>query len=430
VPTCSLDVWPLKGVPAVVSNSYRTVTTNKRNTENPKLHFSENNLAEIDHSFHDPSFVVTHSNTKLSEQLERNIYAGSMQGERVGPELSDSSVEGFRGRQTRVVDVEKSSMIDYSSRSNILVPEVSGKHGTKSSQVESVSSMNSSSHPSAKALSDSNSVSGSFREDNVFVMNGELSSVSESSEMNHDEQVLVNLMASTKLHGLNEQVQLPMQSPCHLSVAHSRTSQVLNDSDLFQMGVPNPMYANVPTGPQVPFGLPTFVPGNSDGFVPQFERSEGTDERLANIVGQDFSTLNEVHQTDTSATSTALCSTTSEPPSDEDKPDILNSDLDGHWRNLQYGRFFQNAPPMGPYLYPFMVPAMYLQGYAPWDVPGRPVAANVNWTQMVGPGQRVYPVMPVQSTTERPTSVLQHYGEDTPRYRGGTGTYLPNHVRS
>ena len=47
---------------------------------------------------------------------------------------------------------------------------------------------------------------------------------------------------------------------------------------------------------------------------------------------------------------------------------------------------------------------------------------------MVG-GQRVFPVMPVQPSTER-TGVLQHYGEDAPRYRGGTETYLPNPVRT
>ncbi|KAK3148024.1 hypothetical protein QOZ80_3BG0289650 [Eleusine coracana subsp. coracana] len=183
--------------------------------------------------------------------------------------LDVGPMKGLRGRRTRVVDMEKPPMVDYSSRSNILVPEISGNHSTKSSQDESMSSMNSASHPSAKAPSDSNSVSSSYREDNAFVMNEELSSVSESSEMHYDEQVLVNLMASAKLHGLNG------------------------------------------------------------------------------------------------------------------------------------------------------------QGHTPWDGPGRPVAPNVNWG-MVGPGQRVFPVMPVQPTTERPTGVLPHYGEDLPRYRAGTGTYLPN----
>jgi len=53
-----------------------------------------------------------------------------------------------------------------------------------------------------------------------------------------------------------------------------------------------------------------------------------------------------------------------------------------------------------------------------------------NWTQMVPPGQRVFPVMPLQLATERGTGVPRHYGEDAPRYHGGTGTYLPNPVRT
>jgi len=72
---------------------------------------------------------------------------------------------------------------------------------------------------------------------------------------------------------------------------------------------------------------------------------------------------------------------------------------------------------------------MYLQGHAAWDGPGRPPATNVNWTQMVPPGQRLFPVIPLQQSTQRGTGVLHNYGEDAPRYRGGTGTYFPNPVR-
>ncbi|XP_062216440.1 uncharacterized protein LOC133916674 isoform X2 [Phragmites australis] len=738
VPTPSLvDVRPLKAVPAVVSNSHQSVTAFKKKVESPKLHANQDNLTEVGHSYPDPSsqaldksdlhcrntprtinpsvshaqhqkVYATQGNFKVSEQLERNNSAGSMQGERdkrvpnalfvndingqnrfrfartrSSPELTDSSVEGFHGRWTRVADMEKSLKVDYSSRRSILIPEVSSIHITKSSQDESVSSMNSSSHPSAKAASDSNSVSSSYREDNGFVMNEELPSVSESSKMHHDEQVLVNLMASAKLHGFDGQAQLPMQIPSHLSAAHSpllaptafpqkhlagippasligtswlpnmqllhgfvpppmtryicnptfasniedgnesekpiisdakhdtgknwheygagfsrhldpegrdphiydidgkehsslpngvcgaplerqmeftvgdygvddenytsmfqsqtsreadivcsmrsgyvsvpshasssrgkaldvsswgkrpafaapattthsktgwqmgnttehlltevdngprngavvpiineaseivagsdsfstqsRTSQVPNDFDPSQIGMPNPVFAPfligspqqrqadssgltfVPTGPPVPFVVLPFVPGNSDGSVPQFERSEGIDQIPANIAGQNFSSLNDVHQLDTNATSTASCSIMAE-PSDEHKPDILNSDFDNHWNILQYGRICQNARPLGPVLYPFAVPPVYFQGHAPWDGPGRPAAPNVNWTQMVGPGQQIFPVMPLQPTTERATGVLQHYGEDAPRYRGGTGTYLPNPV--
>ncbi|KAF8673715.1 hypothetical protein HU200_048465 [Digitaria exilis] len=552
--------------------------------------------------------------------------------------------------------------------------KVSSNHSTKSSQDESMSSLNSSSHPSVKAVSDSNSVSSSYREDNGFVMNEELPSVSESSDMRHDEQVLVNLMESMKLHGFNGQIQLPMQIPSHPSVAHSPLlaptaysqkhltgvpaanyigapwfpnmqflvrpptqylhnptfapniednsesekliasdanhdpgknwdeygvgysrpfdseardpriydndgkersslpngvhsvplerqmeftpenngiddetytsmfqSQMSRDANVdyskrsgyvnipshgsssrgkaldaslwdevtvnttrssrdkwgkkpafaapatsthsktgwqmgnptehlptevdngprngtgvpiineasetvagsesfssqsrtiqaFLIGSPQQRQADssgltfVPTGPPVPYVVIPYVPGNSDGSGPQFERNEGIEQHPANIASQSFSSVNDVHQPDSSAASTASCSTMTE-PSVEHKPDILNSDFISHWQNLQYGRFCQNPRPLGPVLYPFPAPPMYLQGHAAWDGPGRPVPPNVNWAQMVGPGQRVLPVMPLQSATERGTGVLQHYGEDAPRYRGGTGTYLPN----
>ncbi|KAG2553896.1 uncharacterized protein LOC120646901 isoform X1 [Panicum virgatum] len=749
VPIASpVDVQPLKVVPSVLSNSHRSVTAFKKKVENPKLlanqdnlHVDQANLTEVFHGYPssqtiqksdlhccnlprtvNPSFShsqyqkvnVAQGNTKVSEQLERNHSAGLMQAERdkrvpnglfvndrngqnrsrfartrSSPELTDSSAEGFRGRGANVVGMEKPLKVDYGSRRNIMVPEVSSNHSTKSSQDESMSSLNSS-HPSAKAVSDSNSVSSSYREDNGFVMNEELPTVSESSDMRHDEQVLVHLMESMKLHGFNGQIQLPMQIPSHLSVTNShllapagfsqkhlaavppanltgapwlpnmqflrgfvppptqyihnptfatnvgdgsesekpiasdashdtgkswheygvgysrkfgseerdpciydsdgkersslpngvhvaplerrtefalenngvddetytsmfqhqtsneangvyskssgyvnvpsshaissrgkaldasswdegtvnttrssgdnwgrrpafaapatithsktswqmgnvtehlpsaiddgprnmtvvpiineaseivagsdsfstqsRTSQVANDVDPSQIAMPNPLFAPfligspqprqadssgltfVPTGPLVPFVMLPYVPGNGDGSGPQFDRSEGIDQLPGNIAGRNFTS------TDSSATSTTSCSTMTE-PSGEHKPDILNSDFVSHWHNLQYGRLCQNAHPLGPVLYPFPAPQMYLQGHAAWEGPGRPPAANVNWTQMVPPGQRVFPVMPLQPATERGTGVLHNYGEDAPRHRAGTGTYLPN----
>ncbi|KAF8673716.1 hypothetical protein HU200_048466 [Digitaria exilis] len=555
----------------------------------------------------------------------------------------------------------------------VVPSEVSSNHSTKSSQDESISYLNSSSHPSAKEASDSNSVSITYRDDNGFVMNGELPSVSESSDMGHDEQVLVNLMESMELHGFNGQIQ-PIQIPPHLSVAHShllppaafsqkqltgvpaanffgtpwmpnmqfldrpptqhvhnpafapniedgsesekhvapngvgysrpfdseardphiydidgmehspsgihgdplerqmeftlenngvddgtsreanaeyskrsgyvnvpsshnsssirkavdasswdektlnttrssrdkwgkrsafaapatathsktgwqmgnatahlptevengprneaaapitneaseivaasdsfstksRTVQVPNDFDPSQISMPNPVVAPFligspqqrqanssgltfgPTDPPVPFVMLPYVPGNSDGSGPQVERSEEIDQLSGNITGQSLSSINDAHQPDSSATSAMPCSTMTE-PSGEHKPDILNSDFIGHWHNLQYGRFCQNARHVGPVLYPFPIPPIYFQGHAPWYGPGTPAAPNVNWTQMVGHGQRVFPMVPLQPGMERGTGVLQHYGEGASRYRGGTGTYFPNPVRT
>ncbi|KAG2564352.1 hypothetical protein PVAP13_7NG129900 [Panicum virgatum] len=222
----------------------------------------------------------------------------------------------------------------------------------------------------------------------------------------------------------------------------SQTSQVENDVYPTQTGMPNPVFApfligspqqrqadssglTVPTGPPVPFVVLPYAPRNSDGCGPQFERSEGIDQLSANIAGQSFSLLNDVDQPDSYATSTASCSTMTE-PSREHNPDILSSDFISHWHNLQYGRLCQNARPVGPVLYPFPVPQMYLQSHGAWDGPAR--RPDANWAQMVHPGQRLFPVIPLQQSTQRSTGVLHNYGEDAPRYRGGTGTYFPNPV--
>jgi hypothetical protein len=735
----------LKIVPAEVSNSYKGATMAKNKIEKTKLRANQDNLTESSHSYPEPAsqppqrsephsrnsprtanlsashaqhqkVYATKPNTKVSEQLERNRSGGSMPSERHGripndlfangrngqnmspfartqssPDLTDPSVEGFsRGRRTRVVEMEKSVNNDYNSRRKNLVPEVPSNHSTKSSQDESVSSMNSSSHPSAKAASDSNSVSSSYHEDNGFMINEELPSVSEASEMQNEEHVLVNLMASAKLHGFNGQVQLPMQLPSHMllppaafphktfagippaslignqwlhnmqflqgfvpppmthytynpnfasnsedgneseksttsdsnldpgnsryehgfrssrninhegrdphvhhfdgknrssspngvsgaplerqmeytvddkgveenytnmfqnqvsrevdrnvpmssgnlrmtsqpssskgqalsesswdeiavktsrasrdkwekkptfpapttttlsisktgwqtgdttdhmptevdegagnggvvpiirheasdivigsvSSESSRTSQVRNEFNTswmhnqmfapFLIGSPQHRQADnsgltfVPTGPPVPFLVFPCAPGSREGSIPQFEGNEGIDQFPVNVAMHNFSSLNDVHQPDNNATSAPSSSTVAN-PSYEHKPDILNSDIDGHWKNLQYGRSCQDARPLGPLLYPFAVPPGYMQGHAPWDGPGRPPSPNVNWAPMVGPGQRPFPVMPLQPASERITGVPPHYGEHAPRYRG-TGTYLPTPV--
>ena len=78
---------------------------------------------------------------------------------------------------------------------------------------------------------------------------------------------------------------------------------------------------------------------------------------------------------------------------------------------MQYGRLCQNARPVGPVLYPFPVPQMYLQSHGAWDGPARRPAANANWALMVHPGQRLFPVIPLQQSTQRGTGVLHNYGE-------------------
>ncbi|XP_025795301.1 uncharacterized protein LOC112875606 isoform X2 [Panicum hallii] len=364
VPTQSLvDVQPLKVVPSVVSNSYKSVTACKKKVESPKLlanqdnlHADQENLTEVGHRYPDRS----------SQSIQKSDLNCHTLPATVNPSISHAQHQKV-----------------YAAQGNARVSEQLERKPTEADD-----------GPRNMTL--------------VPIIN-------EASEI----------------------VTGPDSFP-----TQSRTKQVANDVDPTQTGMPNPVFApfvigspqqrqadssGSPTGPPVPFVVLPYAPGNSDGCGPQFERSEAIDQLSASIAGQNFSLLNDVDQPDSCATSTASCSTMTE-PSREHKPDILSGDFISHWHNLQYGRLCQNTRPLGPVLYPFPVPQMYLQGHAAWDGPARRPAANVNWTQMVAPGQRLFPVIPLQQSTQRGTGVLHNYGEDAPRYRGGTGTYFPNPV--
>lgn len=187
-----------------------------------------------------------------------------------------------------------------------------------------------------------------------------------------------------------------------------------------------------PTGPPVPFltMLPFYnVPsesGTSDASTSHF----GADESLDNgEIGQNFHSSEGLDSSEDFSTNDSLRGAAPGETSDEHKSDILNSDFASHWQNLQFGRFCQSPRHHGPTVYPspVMVPPMYLQGRVPWDGPGRPLSANMNFfTQLMSYGPRLVPVAPVQSVSNRPPNVYQRYVDDLPRYRSGTGTYLPN----
>jgi len=366
VPTQSLvDVQPMKVVPTVVSNSHKSVTAFKKKVESPKLLANQNNL----HADQDNLTGVCHSYPDPSSQsIQKSDLHCHALPTTVNPSISHAQHQKVYAAQGNAKVSEqlerKPTEADDGPRNMMLVP--------------------------------------------------------------------ISNEASEILAGPDS---FPTQS---------RTSQVENGVDPTQTGISNPVFApfligspqqrqadssglTVPTGPPVPFVVLPYAPRNSDGCGPQFERSEGIDQLSANIAGQSFSLLNDVDQPDSYATSTASCSTMTE-PSREHNPDILSSDFISHWHNLQYGRLCQNARPVGPVLYPFPVPQMYLQSHGAWDGPARRPAANANWAQMVHPGQRLFPVIPLQQSTQRGTGVLHNYGEDAPRYRGGTGTYFPNPV--
>ncbi|KAM7467713.1 hypothetical protein LguiB_015275 [Lonicera macranthoides] len=113
--------------------------------------------------------------------------------------------------------------------------------------------------------------------------------------------------------------------------------------------------------------------------------------------------------------------------SEECKSDILNSDFTSHLQNLMYGRICQNPPDEGPMLYPSPVAAVPSYHF-PRDGPARPLSTNANlFNQLMGYGAGVTPLLsPHQHGTSRPAGAHQQYGDEIPRYRAGTGTYLPN----
>ncbi|KAJ6320224.1 hypothetical protein OIU78_015580 [Salix suchowensis] len=95
----------------------------------------------------------------------------------------------------------------------------------------------------------------------------------------------------------------------------------------------------------------------------------------------------------------------------------------------ELGRLCQNTLNPAPVVCPspIMVPPVYLQHRFTWDGPGRPFSNNMNLlTQFMGYEPRSVPGAPLQSASNRPAGVYQHYVDEMPRYYGGTGTYLPN----
>ncbi|CAL0318058.1 unnamed protein product [Lupinus luteus] len=184
-----------------------------------------------------------------------------------------------------------------------------------------------------------------------------------------------------------------------------------------------------PTGPPVPFVtmLPLYnLPSESSDTSTSNLSLEGGD---SNDFGHNVDSYERSVQPEVSSLSNSMPRTVVE--LSEHKSDILNSDFVSHWHNLQYGRFCQNTrhPPSMVYPSPVMVPPIYLQSHYPWDGPGRPVSANMNiFSQLMSHGPRLLPVAaPVQSVSNRPaTNIYQRFADDMPRYRSGTGTYLPN----
>lgn len=189
-------------------------------------------------------------------------------------------------------------------------------------------------------------------------------------------------------------------------------------------------FAFYPTGPPVPFvtmlpfPLYNFPTEPSETSTSNFTGEEGAENSDS---GLNFDSSEGYNHSEVSSPSNSMRRAGIE--SSDHKPDILHSDFASHWSNLQFGRLCQgpSQPPSMMHPSPVMVPPVYLQGRYPWDGPGRPPSANMNLaTQLMNYGPRLVPVPPLQSVSNRPTHIYQHFVEDMPRYRSGTGTYLPN----
>ena len=106
--------------------------------------------------------------------------------------------------------------------------------------------------------------------------------------------------------------------------------------------------------------------------------------------------------------------------------DILDGDFASHWMNMQHGRFCLHGKSLGPLLpTPSFVPPMQLQllEQLPWHVPSMLPSANMNNTAQSCPPGPIMPIGPVPGShvVINPLGVAQ-----LPRYRVGTGTYLPD----
>jgi len=190
-----------------------------------------------------------------------------------------------------------------------------------------------------------------------------------------------------------------------------------------------------PTGPPVPFltMLPVYNFPIDSGTSGALTRDMGEQDGLDNCDSdQNFDSSGGCDAPDVLNTYGSMRKPTGIESPEELKGDILNSDFASHWQNLQYGRFCQPRHPAPAICSsPVVVPPMHLHGCFPWGGPGRPVATNMNlFSHLINYGPRLVPVTPLQSLSSRPMAVYQQYEDRLPRYRSGTGTYLPCPVRT
>ncbi|XP_026459836.1 uncharacterized protein LOC113360547 [Papaver somniferum] len=267
-------------------------------------------------------------------------------------------------------------------------------------------------------------------------------SSSQADEDNRDWIQQTEMVERKSVASLHSQThQLPSYETSSMSGSDSMIplSPMLVGTGSRQSTMENPgmvPFAFYLAGPPVPFltMLPMYnVPigtETSERSTSNLEGEEGSDDHShTNQSDQNFDSVESRGQSEIFSTRDSSRNGYLTEHPEEHKSDILKSDFTSHWENLQFARLCQKTRYQGPLVYPSpaMVPPMYLQGHFPWDGPGRPISPNGNLlTQFTSYGPRLVPVSQFQPGSQRSNGVYQCYGDESPRYRGGTGTYLPS----
>ncbi|KAJ7959298.1 Poly(A) RNA polymerase cid14 [Quillaja saponaria] len=255
------------------------------------------------------------------------------------------------------------------------------------------------------------------------------------SSLPHDNTEVVESKISdsgTSLHLQNHQSSSYRQGPMNQSNAMLPVAPKLVGSGPRQRASDNQgqlPFAFYPTGPPVPFltMLPMYnVPAEaetSNKSINRMDKDVKLDDCHVHPSNVSLCSTESLNQSNTFNFSNVMMHGATSESSEKHRSDILNGDFASYWKNLQYGRFCQNVQLRGPLLHrpSVSVPPMYLQGQYPQDGPGRP-PANINPMAHSPPAT---PFIPIHSGADRHVSVSQH-ADETPRFRGGTGTYLPN----
>ncbi|MCL7046419.1 hypothetical protein MKW94_016726 [Papaver nudicaule] len=296
--------------------------------------------------------------------------------------------------------------------------------------------------PSVDSCTTHNKGKNGWSYDDVSVDNSSSQADDDNKEWIQQTETVEGGIRPTSVASLNAQTQqLPSHETSSMSGSDSMVpfSPVLVGTGSRQRTMENPgmlPFAFYQIGPPVPFltMLPMYnVPTGTETSTRPTSNTEG-EEGLDNYShtnqsDQNFDSVESRDQSEvfSSCNSSRDGSSTGLP--EEHKSDILKSDFTSHWENLQFARLCQNPRCQGPSGYPssVMVPPMYLQGHFPWDGSGRPLSPNGNLlTQFTSYGPRLIPVSQFQPGPQRSNGVYQRYVDESPRYRGGTGTYLPN----